>query len=230
MTVNPIKVNRLYKMEENLFDYIVDHLISLKENDIVAITSKIVSISEFRAFDSQDVISLAKENCDSILKEMSHEVITIVNQIPMPNSGIDKSNGDSKILLLPEDVNKTASIIRKQLSKKYGVKNIGVIITDSELSNFRNGSIGYAIGYSGFKGYKDYRGIMDLYGRTMHVSVSNIVDKIASSAVFVMGEGDERIPLALISNLHGIEFNEQYPTEKEIEILKKDITKFPFNV
>jgi coenzyme F420-0:L-glutamate ligase/coenzyme F420-1:gamma-L-glutamate ligase len=148
----------------------------------------------------------------------------------MPNSGLDRSNANNKTVLLPLRPYTTAFHIREHLSSRFNLTNLGVIITDSEVSNFRNGSIGFAIGYAGFIGYQDYRGEFDLYNRMMKVSISNVVDKLASTAVLEMGEGNEQIPIVIIEEVKSVTFNIASPSKDEIDLLKKDYSKFPFNV
>ncbi len=80
----------------------------------------------------------------------------------------------------------------------YNVKNIGVIITDSRITPLRAGVLGVALGYAGFTGIRDYRGKPDLYGRPMEVTQTNSADSLATAATFLMGEGDESQPLAVV--------------------------------
>ena len=70
--------------------------------------------------------------------------------------------------------------------------------TDSRTQPLRAGIIGAALGYAGFKGLRGYQGRKDIFGRKFKFSSTNIADCLATSAVLVMGEGDERQPLAII--------------------------------
>ena len=83
----------------------------------------------------------------------------------MANAGIDESNAMGKIILLPKNSFKSAEIIRKKLQNKFGVKNLGILITDSRLFPLRAGIVGVALGYAGFKGIKNYIGKKDIFGR-----------------------------------------------------------------
>src|SRR5680860_576227 len=86
------------------------------------------------------------------------------------------------------------------LQKKFKIKNLGVLITDSRLFPLRAGIVGAAIGYAGFKGVKDYRGTGDIFGRILKLSRTDIADSLATAAVVCMGEGREQQPLALITD------------------------------
>ncbi|HLC90005.1 MAG TPA: coenzyme F420-0:L-glutamate ligase, partial [Patescibacteria group bacterium] len=48
------------------------------------------------------------------------------------------------------------------------------------------------------RGIKDYRGTPDIFGRKFKFSRTDIADSLATAAVLVMGEGNERRPLAII--------------------------------
>jgi coenzyme F420-0:L-glutamate ligase/coenzyme F420-1:gamma-L-glutamate ligase len=124
--------------------------------------------------------------------------LTVTEGMLMANAGIDESNGNGRLVLLPKDSYKTAARIRSALMKKYGVKKLGVVIADSVVMPMRKGVVGAALGYAGFKGVKDYKGKKDLYGRKFRFASSNIADSLATSAMLEMGEGDERKPLAVI--------------------------------
>ena len=57
-----------------------------------------------------------------------------------------------------------------------------------------------AIGYAGFKGLKDYRRRLDIFGRPFKYSRVDIADSLATAAVLCMGEGDEKQPIAIITS------------------------------
>jgi F420-0:gamma-glutamyl ligase len=45
----------------------------------------------------------------------------------------------------------------------------------------------------------------------------NVVDGIAAAAVLNMGEGNEQTPLAIVSEISGVEFVDRIPNKQEIE-------------
>jgi len=102
--------------------------------------------------------------------------------------------------MLPKDSFKTTRLIRNYFKKKYKLKNFGVIITDSRCLPLRAGITGMAIGYAGFKGLKDYRRRLDIFGRPFKYSRVDIADSLATAAVLCMGEGDEKQPIAIITS------------------------------
>lgn len=80
------------------------------------------------------------------------------------------------------------------------MRRLGVLITDSRTIPLRTGVTGVSVGYASFRGIKDYRGMLDIFGRKFKFSRTNIADGLATSAVLVMGEGNEQQPLALIES------------------------------
>jgi coenzyme F420-0:L-glutamate ligase/coenzyme F420-1:gamma-L-glutamate ligase len=137
------------------------------------------------------------------------------------NAGIDKSNveGEQMITLLPENPDKDAEIIRKNLSNITN-KEIAIIISDSFGRPFRVGAIGTAIGVAGISPILDLRGKRDLFGYELQTTIIGQIDNLASAAQLVMGESNEGIPIVLIRG-YKFDFNENV-TIKPILRNKKD--------
>lgn len=225
MLVRPIKTS-LFQENGNLFHFLDKYLPKLKNKDVVVVTSKIVALSEGRFC----VIKNQKEKDEIIKKESDwgiktkHVYLTIKDGDVLANAGVDESNANGKLILLPKDSYENARKIRSYLLKKYRLKNLGVIITDSRLLPLRAGVVGISLGYAGFKGVKNYIGKLDLFGRPFEFSKTDIADSLATAAVLVMGEGTEKQPLCIISDAP-IEFtNNTNRTELKIDI-KEDIYK-----
>ncbi len=127
--------------------------------------------------------------------------LTLKDGMVMASAGIDESNANGKLILLPRDSFKSARFLRKALRRKYGVKRLGVLVTDSRTIPLRAGVAGVALGYAGFRGIKDYRGTCDIFGRKFIYSRTDVADGLAAAAVLVMGEGNEQQPLALIEKV-----------------------------
>jgi dihydrofolate synthase / folylpolyglutamate synthase len=225
MQIRAIKT-RIFKERENLLNFILRY-IEVKEKSILVITSKIVALAEGRVVSSwTDKEKLVKKESDVYLNAKTW--FTIKDGMVMPKAGIDESNGDGKLILLPKDSYKSAELVQKALKQKLKLKNLGVIITDSGFVPMRAGAVGMAVGYAGFKGVKNYVGKKDIFGRPLKVSSTNVADALATAAVFCMGEGNEMQPLALITGAK-IEFTNNL-NKKELRINpKKDIYAPLFN-
>ncbi len=119
------------------------------------------------------------------------------------NAGIDKSNveGEENIALLPENPDKDASFIRKEL-KTLTDKDTAVIISDSFGRSFRVGAVGVAVGVSGIVPILDKRGNKDLFGHELQSTIIAQADSLASAAQLIMGEADEGMPVILIRGYH----------------------------
>jgi coenzyme F420-0:L-glutamate ligase len=200
MKVQPIKT-RIFKEGEELFRFVTDHIKSLKDGSVLVVTSKIVALSERRTAipaDSRAKERLIREESEVALLT-KHTWLTIKDGLLVASAGIDESNANGKLILLPRDSFKSAQAIRLKLRQKYGIKNLGVLITDSRTIPLRAGAIGMAVGYAGFRAIKDYRKTPDIFGRKYKLSRANTADGLAAAAVLVMGEGREQQPLAIIT-------------------------------
>lgn len=201
---------RIFRENENLFDFIIKHIPKIPEKTVLVVTSKIVALAEGRTapiVDENSKIKLIKSESEFAI-ETQYVWLTIKDGMVMASAGIDESNADGKLILLPKDSFRTASILRKKLQKHYKIKNLGVLITDSRTIPLRAGVSGVALGYAGFHGIRDYRGTPDLFGRKLHFSRTDVADSLATAATLVMGEGKEKSPLGLITSAP-IEFCEK---------------------
>jgi F420-0:gamma-glutamyl ligase len=220
MKVRPIKTRLIKKGEKDFAFFLKMSLKRLPENSIVVVTSKIVSFFEGNLLpkDGRLKDELIPGEADYYLprqESLHHTAISIRESAFISSGGIDESNADGHYVLLPRDVQKSANVLRRLLQKEFSVKNVGVIISDSRSIPLRRGAIGVALAWSGFKALEDYRGTEDLFGRTIQYEVANIADALAIAAVVTMGEGNERQPLALLTDIPFVQFVQRNPTPKE---------------
>jgi dihydrofolate synthase / folylpolyglutamate synthase len=221
MQIKPIKT-KIFKQNDNLFEFVLNHLKSVSDNSVIVITSKIVALAEGRvvsARNEKEKIALIKSESE-IAIHTKYVWLTVKDGILMASAGVDESNADGKIILLPKDSFKIAQKLRKQLIEKFKLKNLGIIITDSRSMPLRSGVFGVALGYAGFKGLRDYRNSPDIFGRKFKFSQANIADSLATAAVLVMGEGAEQQPIAVISQAP-VEYTERL-NKKELYIDFRD--------
>ncbi len=188
----------------------------LEEGDIVVFASTIVSKAEGRRYllDTAKPTPLAEElailnkedpkfiqfvldNSTRVLIKHPLLVQTTQGNVCI-NAGIDRSNTESGyILLLPEDSDRSARMIRDRIKKLSG-KTVAVIITDTNGRSFREGQIGVAVGCAGIAGLRDRRGDVDLFGHELKITIQAITDEVAACANMLMGEADEGTPIAVI--------------------------------
>ncbi|MDW3626277.1 MAG: coenzyme F420-0:L-glutamate ligase [Nitrososphaeraceae archaeon] len=219
--VKPIKIKTKKKIF-NLFDTLISSEYKFKDQDILVLSSKFVSMSEGSVLDlrkirpSSKAKKLAKtyqmeptfvevviRESDVIFGGLPGFLLTIKNGILAPNAGIDKSNIPlHKIICLPLDPFLSAENLRMEFLVRSGIK-VGIIISDSRLMPTRIGTTGVAIGCSGIEPVEDQRGKKDLFGHIMKYTLKATADSLATMGTFVMGESNESVPLVVIrgSNL-----------------------------
>ncbi|MEK7669005.1 MAG: coenzyme F420-0:L-glutamate ligase [Patescibacteria group bacterium] len=189
----------IFKENENLINFLHKQINSLNDNDIIVITSKIIALSQGRTGKIKDKEKLIKKNSQKII-ETPWALLTLTEGEWCINAGIDESNAKNNVILLPKNPFKVAEQIQKNLLKHFSLKHIGVIITDTKSIPLRVGTVGRPIAYIGFNPLRSYIGKKDLFGRKSRLTQSNIADALATSAVLVMGEGIEQIPIVIIKN------------------------------
>lgn len=224
MQITPIETPIIGASSCTLFELLDKHITNLPNGSILAITSKVVSLCE-----GSTVTLSAKTKEELVLEESEYYLpakysafghhFTITNNTLIPMSGIDESNGDGQYVLWPKDPQRTANRVRAYLIKRFIVKDVGVVITDSTSHILRRGTTGIALAHSGFSALRDYAGTNDLFGRPYAITMANIAEGLAGAAVLAMGEGNERTPLCLIHDLPAIEFKDEDPTQAELDFL-----------
>lgn len=188
---------RIFKEGENLRRFITEHIPTLKDGSVLVVTSKIVALAENRTALLKDKDRIIKKESTWIIPT-KYTPLTITNGMLMTSAGIDESNAQNGIILLPKNSYAAAKKLHTSLRGHYNIKNLGILITDSRTLPLRAGAIGIALGYAGFKGLKNYKGTPDIFGRALKITVANIADSLGAAAVLLMGEGDEKRPLAII--------------------------------
>lgn len=222
MVVTPVKT-RIFRQGENLVDFIIEHVPVAEEGDVLVVTSKIVSLAENRVVElnsPEDRRRYIDEDSEFQI-ETPYTVMTLRDGMIMSSAGVDESNADGKLILLPKDAYASADRLHKELKKKWGTEKLAVIISDSRTLVMRRGSVGTAIAYAGFHAIKRYVGKPDIFGRILQVSIANTADPLAAAAVHTMGEGNEQQPLALIRGTE-LAFTDETIKRDEIQVNIKD--------
>ncbi len=204
MEVTPIKLAAMVPPKDDLLGKIRASKLKLRDGDVLAISSKVVSIVEGRCVpaDTTTKEALIKKEAQLYTQPKHTErwgyLFTITHGILGGSAGIDLSNGADHFILWPKNPMQSAERLRKAFMKEYGLKKLGVVITDSTSRPLRRGAMGMALAWAGFEPLYDYRGTKDIFGRAIRVEQANLVDGLAAAAVLVMGEGAEQTPVALM--------------------------------
>ena len=219
----------LIKACDDLVDLIASafrlNSVTPRVGDVLVVAQKIVSKAEGRIVDLATVKPSAKafalaaevDKDPRLVEVILSESIRVVRArrgvlivehrlgFIMANAGVDQSNvapmdGAHRVLLLPENPDRSAETLRRGLARVTGI-DVAVVINDSFGRPWRQGTAGVAIGVAGLPALIDLRGRRDLFGRTLEVSVVGFTDEVAAAASLVMGQADEAAPAVLIRGL-----------------------------
>lgn len=220
MQVEPIKI-QLIRPGDDIVKVLLNAFSKLsprmKDDDVIVVASKVLATAEGRIRDlaeirpSRRALVLARkygmepahvqavlDEADAVLGGIHKTLITVKADVLIANGGVDKSNAPSNhVILWPSNPDEWALKIRRAFKTQVGV-NIGVIVADSRVHPLRIGTIGCAIGVSGLDPIREYRGIIDLFGKPLLISRLAVADDLASTAHLLMGEAAEKIGAVLI--------------------------------
>jgi F420-0:gamma-glutamyl ligase len=224
MIVRAIKTHVISPNDCTLFQLLDTYISDLKEQSVVAITSKVVSLCEGA------VVPLGSITKDELIRQQADQYVplpdneygitfTVIRNTLLPNAGVDESNASGVYVLWPRDPQATANAVRTHLCERFDLRHVGVTITDSTARPLRWGMGGISI-----KELHDYRGEQDLFGRPFMMETSAVSNGLAAAAVLVMGEGAESTPLAVLEDLPFVTFQERNPLPEELDALKISIT------
>lgn len=223
-----IKTRIMQPPQDSLFAVLDEYLTNVEEGDIVLITSKIISIHQGRCvpIDSANKRDLVEQEADYLLDfkdKLTQSPLAIVHHSLFYAAGIDESNADGHYVLLPKKPFDIAEEIWNYLREKHGLKNVGVIITDSHSQPLRIGAIGISIAWWGFHPIESHKEKKDLFGRPIHFSVTNIVDALAGGSAVVCGETNESTPIVIARDVPNIIYTKQDTRHEVFKSQKEDI-------
>jgi coenzyme F420-0:L-glutamate ligase len=191
--------------------------VRLRTHDVVAVSSKVVGLSQQRIISLQSVTTtrdarelarrfsltpsfaqIVLDEADEVIGGVKGTLLTIKNGDAVANAGVDRKNAPkNSVVLWPENPDAVARKLRGQVKRRFG-KDVGIVIVDSRVTPLRLGTTGFAIGSAGFQPVEDIRGTRDLSGRRVKITFHATADGIAAAAQLVMGEASERQPFAII--------------------------------
>src|SRR5215470_8111810 len=191
---------------ELLIEALAGSATALSTQDIVVVTSKIVSKAEGRYVDlpalepserarelaqitgkdARLVEAILREAVEVIRAKQNVLIVATRQGLILANAGIDQSNLEvadhgRRALLLPADPDTSAQRIKDPLDQHFRA-DVGVVISDSVGRPWRLGTVGIAIGAAG-------------------VTEVAFADAVAAMAVLAMGEAAEGRPAALVRGL-----------------------------
>lgn len=178
---------------------------TLRDGDILVVTSKIVSKAEGRmilardreaAIDAEAVRTVASRERDGRVTR----IVQNRNGLVMAAAGVDASNTpDGTVLLLPVDPDASARALAEAVRGSTTAR-VGVIISDTFGRPWRLGQTDVAIGAAGVRVADDLRGTTDAFGRALEVTIVAVADEIAAAADLVKGKA-AGMPVAVVRGL-----------------------------
>ena len=215
--------------------------VELADRDVLVIAQKIISKAEGRMVRLETVTPSARAR--ELARELDKEpelvevilgesrkvirtggralIVETHHGFVCANAGVDQSNvGLRQVALLPQDPDKSAHEIRREIARRTG-KKVAVIISDSFGRAWRLGTVDVAIGVAGMSAIKDERGLDDQYGYRLKAAVAAIADEFAAAAELVMGKRDG-IP-AVIARGYDIELKEDGSAQELLRPKAEDL-------
>ncbi|MDA2959889.1 MAG: coenzyme F420-0:L-glutamate ligase [Actinomycetota bacterium] len=193
------------------------------DDDIVVVTSKIVSKAEGRTVELDDITpgafarewSQRWEKDPRVVEVVLSESARVVRQLgPVlitethhgficANSGVDQSSSGAhgRLVLLPVDPDASARTIRAGFAAA-GV-SAAVIISDTFGRPWREGQTDIAIGVAGMAPMRSYIGEVDPHGHEFRVQELCVVDEVAAAAELVKGN-TSRIPVGVVRGVEHV--------------------------
>jgi coenzyme F420-0:L-glutamate ligase/coenzyme F420-1:gamma-L-glutamate ligase len=195
--------------------------LNLRDRDILVIAQKIVSKAEDRVInlravtpskfaeriarscdkDPRHVEAILNEAVRIVRMQGGHLIVETSHGFVCANAGVDRSNVENEdcVIALPVNPDESARRIRARIRELTG-SNVGIIIADTFGRAWRIGQVNVAIGVDGLRPIIDYRGSLDMFGRTLNVTQIAIADELASAAELVMKKS-EGAPVALVRGI-----------------------------
>lgn len=227
MELTAFSIDILKPPKDDLFSKIKASKLSLKENDVVAISSKVVSIHEGRCvardFEIKDTL-VEKESEFFLPRTNMREgavVHTITNNILIPSAGIDPLG--EYYILWPENPKKSAEALLVWFKETYKIENLYLIMTDSRSVFLRKGVVGIALAWAGFEPLFSNKNRIDMLGTPSGGSQTNIPDSLAAAASFVMGEANEQTPVVRLRNVPFIGDMSHASDENFVSTIEEDL-------
>lgn len=179
---------------------LIGDLADLRDGDVVAVTSKIISKAEGRLTHGTRDEAIDAELVRVVAQRGDTRIVQTRHGLVLAAAGTDTSNtAPGTVLLLPVDPDLSARALRVAWKKRYDV-NVGVVITDTLGRPWRNGQTDLAIGAAGIQVLEDLRGSTDSHGNVLAVTEPAVADEIAGAGELVKGKADG-VPVAVLRGL-----------------------------
>ncbi len=185
----------------------------LRDGDVLAVTSKVVSKVEGRLVPAPGGTEERERVRQRAIDEETRRVVAARGGLRiaetrhgfvMAAAGVDASNvRTDEIALLPIDADASARALRARLRQLLGV-SVAVVVTDTTGRPWRLGLVDMAVGAAGIGALADVRGETDQHGNTLQITEIAVADEIAAAADLVKGKLGG-VPVAVVRGLHPVD-------------------------
>ena len=161
---------------------------ALRDGDVLAVTSKVVSKAEDRVIVSSREEAAEAETYRVVARRGPTLIARTRTGLVLAAAGVDASNVESgRVVLLPADPDRSAGALRERVAALGGV-NVGVVITDTAGRAWRVGQTDIAVGCAGIAPLDDHTGRLDPFGNVLQVTAPAVADEVAAAADLVKGK------------------------------------------
>ncbi|ABM12555.1 MULTISPECIES: coenzyme F420-0:L-glutamate ligase [Mycolicibacterium] len=198
-----------FRPGDNLSAAIAEAAPWLQDDDVLVVTSKVLSKTEGRMVaapaDPEERDALRRKLIDSeAVRVLARKGRTLITEnalgLVQAAAGVDGSNVESnELALLPVDPDGSAAALVAALRERLGVR-IGVVVTDTMGRAWRTGQTDVAIGAAGLTVLHAYAGERDQHGNELIVTEIAVADEIAAAADLVKGKLTA-VPVAVVRGL-----------------------------
>lgn len=179
---------------------LVTSRVTLRDGDVLVVTSKVVSKAEGRVVAASKEQALAEETDRVVARRGATAIVRTRHGLVMAAAGIDASNTPSgTLVLLPRDPDGSARALREGVEKETGA-NVAVLLSDTFGRAWRTGQTDVAVGAAGLHVTEDHAGREDGYGNVLAVTAPATADEITGAADLVTGKLG-RAPAAVVRGL-----------------------------
>jgi coenzyme F420-0:L-glutamate ligase / coenzyme F420-1:gamma-L-glutamate ligase len=201
--------------------------VELADDDVVVVTSKVVSKAEGAVVELQGVepsafatafgerwdkdprvVEVVLQQAQRVVRMAGPVLITETHHgFVCANSGVDQSSSGAagRVVVLPADTDASARTLRQRFAA-LGV-DVAVVVSDTFGRPWREGQTDVAVGIAGIAPLASYIGQHDPHGHEFRVQELCVVDELAAAAELVKGN-TSRIPAAVVRG---------YPWERDEE-------------
>lgn len=209
LTIRPVEGLPEFRPGDDLAAAVVGCAPWLRDDDVLVVTSKIVSKVEGRVVaapadpDERDAARRRLVDQEAVrVVARKHRTLITENRLGIVQaaSGIDGSNvhGD-ELALLPEDPDASARALREAIARLAGV-TVAVVVTDTMGRAWRIGQTDAAIGAAGLAVSHPYEGGADGHGNELVVTEIAVADELAAAGDLVKGKLGST-PVAVVRGL-----------------------------